>query len=194
MDNGSGLVIVDLQNDFCPGGALAVPDGDTIVAAVNRAISLFTAQRLPVIASRDWHPEKTAHFRQFGGLWPPHCIQGTHGAEFHPGLLLPRDAIIISKGNDPARDDYSAFHARDAQGRQLAEILETLKVCRIHVCGLATDYCVKETVMEGVRRFFEVTLLIDGVKGVDLTPGDSENALAEMRSHGVEFANIADLA
>jgi nicotinamidase/pyrazinamidase len=189
----SALLIVDLQNDFCPGGALAVPDGDTIVPVANRAIALFTAQGLPVIASRDWHPGITSHFKAFGGIWPRHCIQGTHGAGFHPELRLPQSAIIISKGSDPDRDDYSAFQARDHQGRPLAEILESLEVRSIHICGLATDYCVRETALDGIRRSIAVTLLIDGVKGVDLTPGDSERALAEMRSIGVEFVKVAEL-
>ena len=194
MDTHSALLIIDLQNDFCPGGALAVPDGDAVVPVINRAINHFSARGLPIIASRDWHPPQTSHFRPFGGIWPPHCVQGTPGAGFHPDLRLPPEAVIVSKGTDPSRDDYSAFQARDEQGTSLPELLTSLGVTHICVCGLATDYCVKETVLEARRCGITVTVLTDAVRGVDLTPGDSERALAEMRAAGSIPATTADLA
>ncbi|MBT0662936.1 bifunctional nicotinamidase/pyrazinamidase [Geobacter pelophilus] len=193
MDKHSALLIVDVQNDFCPGGALAVAQGDQIIPAVNRAITSFSSQGLPIIASRDWHPEKTSHFRDYGGIWPPHCIQATAGAAFHPALKLPPNALILSKGTEADHDDYSAFHARDDQGRMLAEILADLGVNALYVCGLATDYCVKETVREAQRYRVAVTVLTDAIKGVDLKPGDSEKAVHEMMASGAKLATAADL-
>ncbi len=193
MDAHSALLIIDLQNDFCPGGALAVPEGDEVVPLINRAIAHFSARGLPIIASRDWHPHRTSHFKPFGGIWPPHCIQGTPGAGFHPDLRLPPETVIVSKGTDPNRDDYSAFHARDMHGSSLPELLASLGVTHIYVCGLATDYCVKETVLEARRCGIGVTVLTDAVRGVDLTPGDSERALAAMCAAGAITATTADL-
>jgi nicotinamidase/pyrazinamidase len=193
MDVLSALLIIDLQNDFCPGGALAVPEGDAIVPVINRVISHFSARGLPIIASRDWHPTRTSHFKAFGGIWPPHCIQGTPGAGFHPDLRLPPETIIVSKGTDPHRDDYSALHARDGQDTPLPALLTRLGVNHICVCGLATDYCVKETVLEARRCGMSVTVLTDAVRGVDLTPGDSERALAAMCAAGAITATTADL-
>lgn len=193
MNKKSALVIVDLQNDFCPGGTLGVAGGDEIIPAINQAIDHFASRGMPVIASRDWHPEKTSHFVNFGGLWPPHCIQGSTGASFHPMLRLPPEAIIISKGTDPAHDDYSAFHAKDREGRTLADILSLHGIANIHVCGLATDYCVKETVLEGKRRGFDITVFADAIKGVDLSSGASEKAIHEMIQAGAAFVAVADL-
>lgn len=192
MQSKSALLIVDLQNDFCPGGSLAVPDGDTIVAVMNRYIGLFIAADMPIIASRDWHPEKTGHFREFGGPWPPHCVQGTYGAEFHPELCLPVRAIVVSKGMNPARDDYSAFRAVEPSGTALQGILRSLAVRHLYVGGLATDYCVKESVLEALRLGFGVTLLSDAMKGVNVTPGDSEKAMKEMLEAGAASAVAGD--
>jgi len=192
-NNNSALLIVDMQNDFCPGGSLAVPDGDQIVPVINRVIEYCRLSRIPVIASRDCHPVETTHFINYGGLWPSHCVQGTSGADFHPDLQLLPDAMILSKGTDPESDDYSAFHAKDNKGSELAVILSTLGVSEIYVCGLATDYCVKETVLESLQRKFSVTLLIDAIKGVDIKPGDSEKAMEEMRLAGAQLTSSSDL-
>lgn len=192
MRSNSALLIVDLQNDFCPGGSLAVPAGDSIVALVNRYIGLFAASQRPVIASRDWHPEKTGHFREFGGLWPPHCVQGTSGANFHPGLHLPEDTIVVSKGMDPSRDDYSAFRAKGESGGTLQDILHSLRISHLYVAGLATDYCVKESVLEALSLGFGVTVLADAVKGVDVAPGDSAKAMEEMLGAGAVSAVAED--
>ena len=186
MQAKDALVIVDVQNDFCPGGALAVAGGDRVVPVLNRYIEKFKQSHLPIFATRDWHPEKTSHFKPFGGPWPPHCIQGTHGAAFHSQLALPADAVIVSKGAEPDEDSYSGFHGKDPSGARLADLLRRLGVKRLFVGGLATDYCVKHTVLDGLREGFEVVLLNDAVRGVERQPGDSEKAIAEMLSAGAE--------
>lgn len=178
------LVIVDLQNDFCPGGALAVADADTVVPVLNRLIDFALRTGMPVFASRDWHPAETGHFRQFGGVWPVHCVQGTKGAEFHPDLRLPPVAIVVSKGMDPFRDDYSAFQAVAGDGRQLGLLLRERGVTEILVGGLATDYCVKETVLAGLNLGFRVVFVEDASRGVDLQPGDSARAVGQMLAAG----------
>jgi nicotinamidase/pyrazinamidase len=183
----TALVLVDVQNDFCPGGALAVPDGDRVIPALNRAIERFSRAGRPVVASRDWHPAETTHFRSGGGPWPPHCVRDQPGAAFHPALRLPRDATVVSKGTGPREDAYSAFQARDERGQLLTDLLRRRGVRRLVVGGLATDYCVRATVLDALRQGFEVTVLEDGVRGVDLQPGDSERALAEMRDAGARF-------
>jgi len=184
MKRNSAFLIIDVQNDFCPGGSLAVPEGDRVVPVINRCIDIFSAGKLPVVASRDWHPEKTSHFSQFGGAWPPHCVQGTAGAQFHPGLQLPERTIIVSKGMDPDRDDYSAFCATDSSGAGLGQLLDELGVDHLYVAGLATDYCVRESVLEALRLGFGVTVISDAVRGVDLSSGDSDRAMAEMADAG----------
>lgn len=188
MKRNSALLIIDVQNDFCPGGSLAVPEGDRVVPVINRCIDIFSAGKIPVFASRDWHPEKTSHFSQFGGPWPPHCVQGTAGARFHPDLLLPERTIIVSKGMDPDRDDYSAFNATDSTGTGLGQLLDELGVEHLYVAGLATDYCVRESVMEALRLGFGVTLIGDAVRGVDLSPGDSDRAVDDMVAAGAIVA------
>ncbi len=190
MEKHAALLIVDVQIDFCPGGSLAVPEGDAIIPAINRYIELFLKKGLPVIASRDWHPPVTGHFRQFGGLWPPHCVQGSEGARFHPLLKLPADAIVVSKGMDPEKDDYSAFHAVTEQGTPLPDLLDELGTERLYLGGLATDYCVRESALEGLKQGFPVTVLKDAVKGVNLKPGDSARALKELAKAGAELADL----
>ncbi len=193
MDKTAALVIIDVQNDFCPGGSLPVPEGDKVVPVLNRYIELFRAKELVVFASRDWHPARTGHFKAYGGIWPPHCIQGSSGAQFHPDLQLPPQVIIISKGMDPAKDDYSAFSGVSEQQIPFPETLKILGIRHLYVGGLATDYCVMETVLEGLRQGFSVTLLEDAVRGVDLSPGDSEKAMAEMTELGADTTNVTAL-
>ncbi|HYM40654.1 MAG TPA: nicotinamidase [Thermoplasmata archaeon] len=194
MPRRPALLVVDVQNDFCPGGALAVPEGDRIVPRVNRLIELFERRDLPVLATRDWHPRVTRHFKEFGGAWPPHCIQGTKGARFHPDLRLPRDAIVLSKGMDPEQDSYSGFQAYNGQGRDLESVIRDLGVDEIFLCGLATDYCVRATALDATRRGLRVRVLEDAIKGVDLKPGDSETATREMRGAGVPFVESRGVA
>lgn len=180
MQSKDALVVVDVQNDFCPGGALPVADGDKVVPALNRYIERFQQAQMPIFATRDWHPEKTSHFKAYGGLWPPHCIQGTKGAEFRSDLQLPGNAVIVSAGMALDAEGYSGFEGRDDRGLGLAELLRGRGVERLFVGGLATDYCVKHTVLDGLKEGFQVVLLEDAVRGVDLQPGDSERAIAEM--------------
>lgn len=185
MNRNAALIIVDVQNDFCPNGALAVPNGDLVIKPLNLVSSFFAAACLPVFASRDWHPQVTSHFSDYGGVWPPHCVQGTSGAAFHPDLHLPEGTEVISKGSSPDSDSYSAFDGRDARGRLLGDILAELQVKHLYVGGLATDYCVKTTVLDALREGFEVTLLSDAIAGVDVVPGDSDKALKDMVRAGI---------
>ncbi|MCS7254338.1 MAG: bifunctional nicotinamidase/pyrazinamidase [Armatimonadota bacterium] len=182
------LIIVDVQRDFCHGGALAVPNGDAVVEPLNSYVEAFKATGLPIVATRDWHPPNHVSFRERGGLWPPHCVQGTTGAEFHPDLKLPEDAIVISKATHPDEEAYSGF-----EGTELAELLRGKGITRLFVGGLATDYCVKMTVLDALRLGFTTLLLEDAIKGVDVNPGDSERAIEEMLSNGAIAINLSDL-
>jgi nicotinamidase/pyrazinamidase len=188
MPSKDALIVVDVQNDFCPGGALAVKDGDQVIPALNRHIDKFTKAGLPIFATRDWHPAKTTHFNTSGGPWPPHCIQGSKGAEFHPDLKLPPDTVIVSAGMGSDEDGYSGFLGIDDRGQKLADLLRQRRVERIFVGGLATDYCVKHTVLEGLKEGLKVVLLVDSVRGVNLKPGDSESAIEEMLHAGAVIA------
>ena len=189
----SALIIVDIQNDFCPGGSLAVAGGNEIVPIINRYIEIFREMGAAVIASRDWHPAVTGHFKKFGGLWPEHCVQGSIGAAFRADLNFSSDTKVFSKGMDPDEDDYSALQARDDEGRSMAGFLKEEGINRLHVCGLATDYCVLQTVLEALSLGFSTKLLIDAVRGVDLNPGDSENAIDIMRASGATLLTTNDL-
>lgn len=186
----SALLVVDVQNDFCPGGALPVPEGDQVVPVLNEYIRRFRAAGRPVYLSRDWHPEKTRHFKQYGGQWPPHCVQGTWGAQFHPALEVPPDAIIISKGMDPEQDSYSCFQAYLPDGVEFAIDLQRRRIRHLYVGGLATDYCVKSSVLDAIRHGFKVSVLVDAIRGVNLNPGDSEKAIAEMVRAGAEMVTL----
>jgi nicotinamidase/pyrazinamidase len=189
----AALLIVDVQNDFCPGGTLPIPAGDAVIAPLNAAAHLFSAAGLPVLASRDWHPPQTRHFRDFGGNWPVHCVAGTPGAAFHSALQLPPETVILSKGSDPALNGYSAFEGVSPDGRQLAELLRAMGVQRLYVGGLATDYCVLITTLEARQRGLAVTVLTDAIAAVELVPGDTSAALAEMKRAGAQFASVAEL-
>ena len=193
MERDAALLIVDVQKDFCPKGALHVPEGDRVVEPLNRAIRRFQEEGLPILASRDWHPTVTRHFQEYGGIWPAHCVRDTPGALFHPDLRLPWDAVIISKGTDPERDSYSAFDGTTAEGMLLEEFLETQGVHRLYVGGLATDYCIKATVLEGLLLGRKITLLLDAVAGVDLEPGDSVRALEVIRQGGGILSRVDEL-
>ncbi|MBI2964037.1 MAG: bifunctional nicotinamidase/pyrazinamidase [Deltaproteobacteria bacterium] len=176
---GDALLIVDVQNDFCAGGSLAVPEGDAVVPVANRWIAAARRAGVPVYASRDWHPAGHASFRQRGGPWPPHCVQHTRGAEFHPALELPPGAPIIGKGADPDRDGYSAFDRTD-----LAARLRAQGVRRLWVGGLALDYCIRATVLDALGEGFAVHLIRAATRAVEAHPGDGDRALAEMRAAG----------
>lgn len=193
MQQGDALLIVDVQNDFCPGGSLAVPEGDRVVPVLNEYARRFHDAGLPVIATRDWHPAQTRHFQSGGGVWPPHCVQGTPGADLHPDLRLPDGALLLSKGMDPEQDSYSGFEAETDDGRRLLDLLRGIGVRRLFVGGLATDYCVRATTQDARAAGFDVAVLTDAVRGVDLRPGDSERALEEMRAAGAREASLADV-
>jgi nicotinamidase/pyrazinamidase len=190
---GKALLVVDVQNDFCPGGALGICGGDRIIPFLNRYIKFFEMENLPIFVTRDWHPQVTSHFAQFGGLWPEHCIEGSYGAQFHAKLELPKDAQVISKGMDPEEDSYSAFHAADSSGFVLANLLKNLGVTQIYIGGLATDYCVKYSALDALKNGFEVSILTDAIAGVDLKPEDSVAALQEMVSRGAKKTSLQSL-
>lgn len=179
----TALLLVDVQNDFCPRGALAVPRGDEVIPVLNAEIRRFAAAGRPIIASRDWHPTETTHF----ATWPPHCVQDTAGAALRADLHLPRGADVVSKGTGATEDAYSAFQARDAEGRSLSDLLHQRGVRRLVVGGLATDYCVRATVLDALRQGFQVSVLQDGIRGVDVQPGDSARAVDEMRAAGARI-------
>lgn len=189
----SVLLVVDTQNDFCPGGALPVTEGDRVVPALNAYIALFHAAGYPLIASRDWHPARTTHFNTAGGPWPPHCVQGTRGAAFHPDLALPADTLIVSKGMGATEDAYSAFQARDERGRSLATILHALGVRQVYLGGLTLDYCVKETALDAIRDGLAVTVLLDATRAVNVHVHDAEQAIEELVSAGVQLATLQTL-
>ncbi len=180
------LLIVDVQNDFCPGGALSVPEGDKIIPALNKYIKIFAKKKLPIFASRDWHPIRTKHFKDFGGVWPVHCLQNSRGAAFHSKLKLPKEAIQLYKGMDSQIDSYSAFQAEDISGVSFLKLLHMLGIKELYIGGLATDYCVKFSALDALKHKFKVKLLIDAIKGVDLKADDSEKAIKEMIKKGAK--------
>jgi nicotinamidase/pyrazinamidase len=182
------LVVVDVQRDFCPGGALAVREGDRVVGPLRSYIAVFERRGLPLFYTRDWHPPGHSSFRERGGIWPPHCVAGTTGAEFHPELPVPSRARVISKAIDPETEAYSGF-----EGTRLREELASRGVRRILVGGLATDFCVKATVLDGLRAGFRAGLLLDAVQAVELKPGDGERAIGEMVAAGAQPVRLEDL-
>ncbi len=184
----SALIVVDVQKDFCPGGSLPVPQGDKVVPVLNKYIQQFKEANAPIYATRDWHPPNHSSFTPQGGPWPPHCIQNTKGAKFHEDLKLPKRTVIISKATDPNTEAYSGF-----DGTNLGEALRRKGVRRVFVGGLATDYCVKNTVFDAVELGFETMLLEDAIRGIDVKPGDSERAVEEMKAKGVHTVTYSKL-
>src|SRR5512133_314311 len=193
MEHNAALLIVDVQNDFCPGGALQIQHGDRVIEPINRAIEYFVAAGLPVLASRDWHTPETRHFRDFGGVWPVHCVQGTSGAAFHADLHLPQGTVVLSKGISAELDGYSAFEGVSDDGRMLEDVLHDLAVGSIYICGLATDYCVLCTTLEALRKGLKVTVLTDAVAGVDIVPEASACAITDMVNAGAQLASVDEL-
>jgi nicotinate phosphoribosyltransferase len=187
-DRGDALLLVDVQTDFLPGGTLGIPGGDKIVPVLNRYLARFARRRLPVFATRDWHPRNHCSFQDQGGHWPPHCIQGTRGGEFAPGLDLPTEAIVVSKAGDPAVEAYSGF-----AGTNLQASLRAAGVRRVFVGGLATDYCVLETVRDACACGFEVVLLRDAIRAVNSQPQDGRKAEDEMCRLGAVPVELGDL-
>ena len=180
------LIVVDVQNDFCPGGTLAVPHGDEVIAPLNKLIDEFLDRGDPVYKSRDWHPRSTRHFAAYGGTWPVHCVQNTKGAQFHPALRDDPRIKIVSKGLGET-DGYSAFDETD-----LGSQLHNAGVQELIVGGLATDYCVKNTVLDALGQGFKVKAVEDAMRPVELQPGDGERAIEEMRASGAEIVSTDD--
>lgn len=177
------MILVGLQNDFFPSGALGVPGGDEVLPVANRLIEEFSRESLPIVATRDWHPVDHCSFTDQGGPWAPHCVADTPGARFHPELLLPSDTIIITINAELDGDAFSGFHETN-----LARKLRALGVAEILICGLATDYWVKATALDGRREGFEVTVVQEGIRGIEEHAGDSAQALREMERAGVGIA------
>jgi nicotinamidase/pyrazinamidase len=184
IGSGDSLLIVDYQKDFCVGGALAVEGGDAIAATLNDYVELFRSAGAPIYATRDWHPPKHVSFKDQGGMWPSHCVQDAEGAEFHDALSLPEGVRVISKGTDPLREAYSGF-----DGTELDDDMKKEGVRRVFVGGLATEYCVKSTVLDALRIGFETVLLTDAIRAVNLEPDDGERAIQEMIGRGAEEAS-----
>lgn len=196
--NREALVVIDVQNDFCPGGSLPVYDGDKVVEPLNKMIYLAARRNWPVVFSRDWHPEKTTHFDK----WPIHCVAGTEGVKFHPGLktdgrfstrsriFQPENIQVFSKGMGETEDAYSAFDAKNTAGLNLEDFFEKLGVEELYVGGLATDYCVKASVIDAVGKLFKTYLLIDAIAAVNVKPEDSDNAIKEMVNAGVRITTV----
>lgn len=179
---GDALVVVDVQRDFLPGGALAVAGGDAVVPPLNRWAGAFERAGLPVFATRDWHPPDHCSFREHGGPWPAHCVAGTGGAAWAEALELPPGTRVIAKADTAQADAYSGF-----QGTSLAAKLRALGCRRLFIGGLATDYCVRATALDALARGFEVVVLTQAVRAVDVRPGDGERALAELAAQGASL-------
>jgi nicotinamidase/pyrazinamidase len=180
LRDGDALILVDVQNDFCPGGALPIERGHEVVPVLNRWIEAAQQAAVPVFASRDWHPARHVSFKPSGGEWPIHCVQESAGAQFHPALKLPDSAIVLTKGHQPDRDQYSAF---DQTG--LAAELRNRNVQRVWIGGLAQDVCVRATVLDARREGFETIVIADGTRPV--TPAGGERANDDMRRAGARF-------
>lgn len=187
----AALIVVDVQNDFCPGGALAVAGGDAVVPVLNQWIEAFRRSGRPVVYTQDWHPADHLSFKERGGIWPVHCVQGTRGADFHPQLTV--DGHVFRKAFLPDKEGYSGFEGRLAQpgddagapaGPDLASWLKAHGVRKVYVGGLATDYCVRATVLDALAHGFETVLIQDGSRAVNVQPGDEQKAIDEMTAAG----------
>ncbi|MBI3326635.1 MAG: nicotinamidase [Nitrospinae bacterium] len=178
------LIIVDVQNDFCPGGALPVPEGDKVILPINQMLGYPWL----TVATKDWHPPNHCSFKEQGGPWPPHCVQNTHGADFHPSLDASRIRRVVTKGSRVEKDAYSGF-----EGTDLVTILRQEGVKRVVVCGLATDYCVRATARDALAEGFEVLVLEDAIRGVEVHAGDCQRALEELTAAGARCVSSSAL-
>lgn len=182
------LIIVDVQNDFCPGGALAVQGGDAVIPVLQHWVEKFHADGRPIITTQDAHPPHHISFAERGGPWPPHCVQDTWGFAIHPNLVLPENHVAFLKGTAPDVDAYSGFEGTLAGSQQsLEEFLREHAIDTLYIGGLATDYCVRATVLDGLRLGFRTYVIRDGTAGVNVHPHDSERALAEMAKAGARL-------
>jgi nicotinamidase/pyrazinamidase len=185
----AALVLVDIQNDFCPGGALAVAEGDQVVEVVNRLMPSFPL----VVSTQDWHPANHISFKEQGGPWPPHCVQGTRGAELHPALNTEPVSYYFRKASSPDKDAYSEFEGVDENGRSLDEMLKSRNVSKLYVAGLATDYCVLATVLDGLKNGYEVYAITDAMRAVNVDPDDGRKALEEMARKGARLVSSDEI-
>lgn len=185
----SALILVDIQNDFCPGGALAVQNGDEVVEVVNHIMPQFSF----VVATQDWHTTDHISFKAQGGLWPPHCVQNSFGAQLHTGLHLKSIDLKFHKAFKTDTDSYSGFDGVDAEGRSLIEVLKARKISRVFITGLATDYCVKETARDALKNGFEVYLVTDAMRAVNLNENDGEKALQELKNAGAHLISSEEV-
>jgi len=187
------LIVVDVQYDFCPGGNLPVPFGDQVIPVLNDYLTVADTVGIPIFASRDWHPPGTVHFADHGGIWPEHCLQGEHGAEFHKDLRLPRSARTVTKGDNQRDDGYSAFQGYLQDGTTLADALHAARVTRVFVGGLATDYCVLQTVLSARQADFDAVYLRDACRAVEVKRGDgaqAEEAMLAAGARAIVFAQF----
>lgn len=180
LPSDAALLIIDVQNDFCSGGALAVPNGEEVVPELNRLIDRFQSQKLPVIFTRDWHPENHNSFQAQGGPWPPHCVRESEGAQFHSGLKVPEGALIISKGTEPRLEGYSAFEETN-----LHEELQKKNIHTLYIGGLATEYCVKASALDARRKGYNVFLVQGTHRGIEARPGNIDRAVDELHAAGI---------
>ena len=186
---GDALIVIDMQNDFLPGGSLAIAGGDAIIPQLNRYLAYFAAHRLPVLATRDWHPPDHCSFHEQGGPWPPHCIAGSGGAAFHPDLELPIDTHLVSKATARESDAYSGFC-----GTQLDKLLHSLHIRRVFIGGVATEYCVFNTVKDALRLRYDTFVLEDAIRSIERQLGDGQRALQEMIHVGAKPIHYEELA
>lgn len=179
------LIAVDLQNDFCPGSALAVPNGEEVIPVINRWLAI---DGLFKVATRDWHPADHCSFKEYGGTWPPHCVQNTPGAEYHPDLDASKIDLIISTADNPDKEAYSGFDGTDLESE-----LKLRGIKRLFIGGLATEYCVKSTVLDALKAGFEVVVIKDAIRGIEVNNGDCEKAMSEMRKAGATFVKTEEI-
>jgi nicotinamidase/pyrazinamidase len=182
------IIIADIQKDFLPGGALPINEGDQIIPVLNEYAKAFKKAEATVIATRDWHPPKHISFTAQGGPWPPHCVKETDGAKFSPELKLPKDTEIISKATDSGKEAYSVF---DETG--VGEKLKSQGVTRVFIGGLATDYCVVNSVVDARKMGFDTVVLVDATRGINVKPGDVDKAFDTMRRNGATQITLEDL-
>ena len=190
----TAILIIDVQVDFCWGGALAVPAGDKVIPALNQVIRKANRRNLRIYASRDWHPAVSTHFKAWGGIWPVHCVADTPGAGFNDKLQLPVDTYIVSKGLKPDCNGYSVFDGRLADEMDFGRALNKELITHLIVGGLATDYCVKRSVLDALKLGFAVTVLTDAIAAVERQAGDEQKALQEMHQAGADLANSTTIA
>ncbi len=182
LSKGDALIVVDAQNDFFPGGSLEVPGAREVIPVLNHYLRSFHALSLPIYATRDWHPAHHCSFKEQGGPWPVHCVAGTRGAEFHPEIHLPPSVVVISTATTEEKEAYSGFEGTDLHDR-----LQAAGVRRLFIGGLATEYCVFNTVRDGCILGYEVRVIKDAIRAVNVKPGDGRKTLEEMIRLGAEM-------